>query len=118
MINELVNNVPTFNKSNPNNLFPSFKKTFGSEVSYENKCTIFYDELKKVSKSKGLGDNISVQTVYEENIPEKVFTISIEHHLSKSDKYVLLEEITNSMSIFAKKSMLWDFFKDSYIIIK
>lgn len=119
MINEkFVNEFSTFNNSNPIAFLYSLRNKFNSEVSYKSDCRTFYDKLLEVSKSKGLGDNITIQTVYEGNIPERIFTINIGRYMSKKDRYVLLEEITNYMSIYSKNNMLWNFFKDAYIIIK
>lgn len=118
MINEkFVNKISTFNDSNIIDVF-SLRNKFNPKVSYKSDCRTFYDKLLEVSKSKGLGDNISIQTVYDGNIPEKIFTIHIDQKLSKNDKYILLDEITSYMRIYAKNNMLWNFFKDAYIVIK
>ncbi|MBE6505309.1 MAG: hypothetical protein E7Z73_06165 [Methanobrevibacter millerae] len=119
MINEkFANDITTFNISNSIDSLFSLKDNFHSDVSYKSDCRAFYEKLLEVSKSKGLGDNISIQTIYDGNIPEKVFTIHIGQKLSKNDKYVLLDEITNYMGIYAKNNMLRNFYKDAYIIIK
>lgn len=119
MINKrFANSISTFNNSNPINSLFSLKNMFHSDVSYKSDCRTFYEKLLEISKLKGLGDNISIQTIYEGNIPEKVFTIHIEQKMSKNDKYLLLDEITNYMGIYAKNNMLWNFYKDAYIIIK
>lgn len=76
MINEKFSNeFSTFNNSIPITFLYSLRNKFNSEVSYKSDCRTFYDKLLEVSKSKGLGDNITIQTVYEGNIPERIFTI-------------------------------------------
>ena len=95
MINKkFADQISTFNNLNPISSLFSLKDNFNSEVSYKSDCRTFYEKLLEVSKSKGLGENISIQTNYDGNIPEKIFTIH------------------------AKNNMLWNFYKDAYIIIK
>lgn len=93
-----------------------FKKS--STESFESKITEFYDELIKISDNLGLGKNISIDTVYDGSYPEKVFTINVPFHIDREEKYSLLDQIINDMVIFSKENNMFDFYKDTYILIK
>ena len=104
-----------------NTLVDTFKKIFNipNSKNYQyNEVTVFYQELLYLSKQLGLGDNISIETVYDGKIPEKVFTIHLDISLDKKQKYSLSESIHKSMKAFSKSKGLQNFFNDVYILIK
>lgn len=104
-----------------NTLVDTFKKIFNipNSKNYQyNEVTVFYQELLYLSKQLGLGDNISIETVYDGKIPEKVFTIHTGMHLDKKRKYSLSESIHKNMKAFSKSKGLQNFFNDVYILIK
>lgn len=78
----------------------------------------FYEELKITSNKFGLGENISVDIVYDGPSPEKVFTINISHKLDIKEKYSILDQIVNHMADFSRKENMFDFYKDAYILIR
>lgn len=87
-------------------------------MSNENDTSKFYQELLRLSKQFGFGENISIDTIYDGKIPEKVFTIHCSVKLEKEQKYSLSESIHDSMKKFSKSEGIIDFFNNAYIIIK
>ena len=97
------------------------KKVLKIQVSneyHDNEITKFYNKLLTVSKQLGLGENISIDTVYDGKIPEKVFTIHSINKLNKEQRYAVSELVHNQMNSFSKSEGLQDFIKDVYILIK
>ena len=89
-----------------------------SSEYHDNEVTKFYNKLVSVSKQFGLSENISIDTIYDGKVPEKVFTIHCDTNLSKEQKYSASELVHNCMKSFSKSEGLQDFFKDAYILIK
>ena len=113
----------TSNKSNDDDVdfigsFKGFLNTQENNKYHKNEISMFYSELLSLSKQLGLGDNISIETLYEGKIPEKVFTIHCAGSMDKEQKYLLSESIHKSMKHFSDSNQLDNFFKDAYIIIK
>ncbi|MCF0226676.1 MAG: hypothetical protein HUK28_05115 [Methanobrevibacter sp.] len=77
----------------------------------------YYKEIMMVSKRYGLGDNITIETIYDGNIPEKVFTINLNHAKLTDDDFYYHEQILDYMDDFAKKNNIEDFAKDTYIVL-
>lgn len=103
------------------NFVDSIKKLFNipNNNNYQNnEITIFYKELLSISKELQLGEDISIKTVYDGKIPEKVFTIHTSVKLEKKQKFALFDEIHEHMESFSKSRGLQNFFKDAYILIK
>ena len=104
-----------------NTIIDTFKKIFNipNNNKYQyNEISVFYQELVSVSKHLGLGDNISIETVYDGKIPEKVFTIHSGINLDKKQKFQLSNSIHESMRLISKSKGLENLFKDVYILIK
>ena len=83
-----------------------------------NDITLFYRELLNFSNQLKLGSDISIDTIYDGKIPEKVFTIHSSITLNKKQKYQLSESIHEHMESFSNSQGLQNFFKDAYILIK
>ena len=107
---DIVND--SFLESSINNLSDMFNN------SYESKITRFHNELLKISIFYGLGDNISIQCIYDGPSFERLFTIHTSRNITKKEKYSYLEKIINHMDRFSREYGLFDFFKDAYIQIK
>ncbi|MBE6508249.1 MAG: hypothetical protein E7Z77_02420 [Methanobrevibacter sp.] len=111
----------TSNKGNDNDFIGSFKKILNIQENnryHKNEISMFYTELLSLSRQLGLGDNISIETIYDGKLPEKVFTIHCDVNINKEQKYLLSESIHESMKHFSDSNHLDNFFKDAYIIIK
>lgn len=85
---------------------------------HDNEVTKFYNKLVLLSKSWGLGDNISVETVHEEFTPEYIFTIQIPKHFSKNEKNEIFMKLNFQMERFCKSNNMVSFLKDAYIIFE
>ena len=90
--NELsyLNESVTHQDISQNTLVDTFKRIFNipNSKNYQyNEITVFYQELLSLSRQLGLGDNISIETVYDGKIPEKVFTIHTDVNLDKKQTY-------------------------------
>ena len=102
----IIDNVKKFLKIQDRNEYP------------DNEITKVYNNLLTVSKQLGLGENISIDTVYDGKVPEKVFTIHCASKLNKEQKYNMSELLHKHMNSFSKSEGLQDFIKDVYILIK
>lgn len=85
--------------------------------NYESKITMFHKELLKLSNNLGLGSDILVETVYEGQCAERVFTIKPKHEINRKDKHYFLDQIVKYMADFSKRTGMFDFYKDAYILI-
>ena len=84
----------------------------------DNEVTKFYNQLLLLSKSFGLGDSISVETVHEEFTPEYIFTIQIPKHFSKNEKNDIFRKLNFQIERFCKSNNMVNFLKDAYIIFE
>lgn len=84
----------------------------------DNNVTKFYNELLLLSNCWGLGDNVSVETVYEEFTPEYIFTIKIPKHFSKHDENEIFMKLNFQMEHFCKSNDMLDFLREAYIIFE
>lgn len=119
-MNYSVNNIYEYDRSS-NDIMEVFKSKFiknSLNELFESKITKFYEELLLVSKSFGLGENISIDIVYDGSIPEWVFTINAPYNLNFDDKHYFSGEIMEYMGNFSRKEYLFDFFKDAYVLVE
>ena len=71
-----------------------------------------------LSKYWGLGEHISVETVYDEFTPEYIFTISIPKGISKDEENDIFMKLNFQMERFCKDNNMFSFLKDAYIIFE
>ena len=84
----------------------------------DNNVSIFYNKLLSLSKYWGLGEHISVETVFDEFTPEYIFTISIPKGMSKNEENDIFMKMNFQMERFCKDNNMFSFLKDAYIIFE
>ena len=84
----------------------------------DNNVTMFYNKLLSLSKHWGLGDEISVETVFDEFTPEYIFTISIPKGITKNEENDIFMKMNFQMERFCKDNNMFNFLKDAYIIFE
>ena len=84
----------------------------------DNNVSMFYNKLLSLLKHFGLGDHISVETVFDEFTPEYIFTISIPEGMSKDEENDIFMKINFQMEYFCKDNNMFNFLKDAYIIFE
>ena len=84
----------------------------------DNNVTMFYNKLLSLSKHWGLGDEISVETVFDEFTPEYIFTISIPKGITKNEENDIFMKMNFQMERFCKDNNMLNFLKDAYIIFE
>ena len=85
---------------------------------YHDNVSIFYNKLLSLSKHWGLGEQISVEKVFDEFTPEYIFTISIPKGMSKDEENDIFMKMNFQMERFCKEKNMFSFLKDAYIIFK
>lgn len=84
----------------------------------DNNVSMFYNKLLSLSKHWGLGEHISVETVFDEFTPEYIFTISIPSGMSKEEENDIFMKMNFQMERFCKDNNMFSFLKDAYIIFE
>lgn len=84
----------------------------------DNNVTRFYNKLVSLSKHWGLGEHISVETVYDEFTPEYIFTIPVPVGMSKEEENKIFMKMNFQMECFCKDNNMFNFLKDAYIIFE
>ena len=77
----------------------------------------FKDEIEKITVPNGLG-KVSVIISYDGSYREKEFIIKYSNGLSKEHYEKEIEKIDKHMLSFSKKNNLYDFYRDSYILLR
>lgn len=95
-----------------------FQRNNDPNYPYDDKCNDFHKELLKVSNQLGLGENISVKSVYDGPSLDILFTIHLDYKLDYEDRFEYSKEIMGHMDEFCRKNNLFDFFLDAYVSIE
>lgn len=109
---KLINEDNTLVKDYPS---PEIYKTMSDEEK-EN-IFRFKEEIEKMSLAKGLG-RVSVIISYDGSYREKEFIIKHSNGFSKDHYEKEIEKIDEHMLVFSKKNNLYDFYLDSYILLR
>ena len=104
----------------------SFKEEFLNKLLHVNDCneyhennvSMFYNKLVSLSKYWGLGEQISVERVFDEFTPEYIFTISVPQGMSKDEENDIFMKMNFQMECFCKDNNMFSFLKDAYIIFE
>lgn len=112
MVYKIINEDNTLVKDYPS---PEIYKT----LSNEEKMNIFTfkNEIEKLTLAKGLG-RVYVNISYDGSYPEKEFIIKYSNGFTKEHYEKEIEKIDKHMLDFSKKNNIYDFFLDSYILLK
>ena len=84
----------------------------------DNNVSMFYNRLLSLSKHWGLGEDISVETVFDEFTPEYIFTITIPGGMSKDEENDIFMKMNFQMERCCKDNNMSNFLKDAYIIFE
>ena len=84
----------------------------------DNNVSRFYNKLLSLSKRWGLGEQISVEKVFDEFTPEYIFTISIPKSITKDKENDIFMIMNFQMERFCKDNNMFNFLKDAYIIFE
>ena len=95
-----------------------FERKEDPDYPYEDKCKDFRKELLKVSNRLGLGENISVESVYDGPSRDILFIIHLDYKLDYKDRFEYSVEIMDYMDEFCRKNNLFDFFLDAYVSVE
>ena len=95
-----------------------FERKEDPDYPYEDKCKDFRKELLKVSNRLGLGENISVESVYDGPSRDILFIIHLDYKLDYKDRFEYSVEIMDYMNEFCRKNNLFDFFLDAYVSVE
>ena len=109
---KLINEDNTLVKDYPS---PEIYKTMSDEEK-ENIFT-FKNEIEKITLEKGFG-RVSVNISYDGSYREKEFIIKYSNGFTKEYYEKEIEKIDEHMKTFSKKNNLYDFFLDSYILLR
>ena len=77
----------------------------------------FKKEIEKITIAKGLG-RVSVIISYDGSYREKEFIIKYSKGFTKEHYEKEIEKIDEHMLSFSKKNNLYDFYRDSYILLR
>lgn len=77
----------------------------------------FKEEIEKITVPNGLG-KVSVIISYDGSYREKEFIIKYANGFSKEHYEKEIEKIDKHMLSFSKKNNLYDFYRDSYILLR
>ena len=77
----------------------------------------FKNEIEKITVPNGLG-KVSVIISYDGSYREKEFIIKYANGFSKEHYENEIEKIDKHMLSFSKKNNLYDFYRDSYILLR
>ncbi|MBR5504655.1 MAG: hypothetical protein IKV87_09495 [Methanobrevibacter sp.] len=94
---------------------PEIYRTF-SDSEKEN-IKIFKTEIDKLTTEKGLG-KVSVNVSYDGPNIERAFALKYSNGYSYKHYYDEINKITMHMRDFSEKNNLYDFYLNSYIILK
>ena len=94
---------------------PEIYKTLSDEE--KKNIIIFKNEIEKITLEKGFG-RVSVNISYDGSYREKEFIIKYSNGFTKEYYEKEIEKIDEHMKTFSKKNNLYDFFLDSYILLR
>ncbi|MBQ6813754.1 MAG: hypothetical protein IJP12_03855 [Methanobrevibacter sp.] len=94
---------------------PEIYRTISDEDK-EN-LNIFKKEIEKITLEKGLG-KVSVNVSYDGPTLQRAFIIKYSNGYSKEYYKKNLNEINKHMKLFSQENNLYDFFCNSYILIR
>ncbi len=109
---KIINEDNTLVKDYPS---PQIYETMSDEE--KRNIFVFKNEIEKMTVPNGLG-KVSVTISYDESYREKEFIIKYSNGFSKEHYEKKIEKIDKHMLTFSKKNHLYDFYRDSYIMLR
>ena len=109
---KIINEDNTLVKDYPS---PQIYETMSDEE--KRNIFAFKEEIEKITVPNGLG-KVSVIISYDGSYREKEFIIKYSNGFSKEHYEKEIEKIDKRMLSFSKKNNLYDFYRDSYILLR
>ena len=109
---KIINEDNTLVKDYPS---PQIYETMSDEE--KRNIFAFKEEIEKITVPNGLG-KVSVIISYDGSYREKEFIIKYSNGFSKEHYEKEIEKIDKHMLSFSKKNNLYDFYRDSYILLR
>ena len=109
---KIINEDNTLVKEYPS---PQIYETMSDEE--KRNIFAFKEEIEKITVPNGLG-KVSVIISYDGSYREKEFIIKYANGFSKEHYENEIEKIDKHMLSFSKKNNLYDFYRDSYILLR
>ena len=109
---KIINEDNTLVKDYPS---PQIYETMSDEE--KRNIFVFKNEIEKMTVPNGLG-KVSVTISYDGSYREKEFIIKYSNGFSKEHYEKEIEKIDKHMLSFSKKNNIYDFYRDSYILLR